>query len=412
MSAEQEAKNLLAKIERIVDRAFCEMLLRQLEAHEGPIEVKALSIRPATNKGDNYTSDMFRVSLDYVSGGREKKTSLVVKSEPLTDGIHKDMISRSTLFSTEIRMMSDSLTKMNGFLAPGQKLNGRGLYTQKENPPMLVIEDLQPLGFRMADRESGLDYPHCLLAVKGLARFHASSVALCEKEPEQKDWYRRGIFVNQPDEVKQFFTQGARSLAQEAANWPELDQRIVEKIRRIADDIYERGSGVSDCRSHDFNVINHGDFWVNNMLFKYDANNRPIGHIFVDFQLCLYSSPGVDLQYFFNTSLSDDMLLAKESALLEAYLAELEAVMKAAGCRTRAPSMAELQRMMRERATYGMVASFTVLPLVLVEKSEVKSLDEMMSSDGTYDNPAYRGKAYRKAMVRRLPKFDQLGLLD
>ena len=69
---------------------------------------------------------------------------------------------------------------MNAFLGPDEKLNGRGLYTQ-ENPPLLVIEDLAPLGFRMADRQAGLDLNHCLLAIRGLARFHASSVALVEK---------------------------------------------------------------------------------------------------------------------------------------------------------------------------------------------------------------------------------------
>ena len=77
-------------------------------------------------------------------------------------------------------MMSNTLSKMNTFLGPDEKLNGRGLYTQ-ENPPLLVIEDLAPLGFRMADRQAGLDLNHCLLAIRGLARFHASSVALVEK---------------------------------------------------------------------------------------------------------------------------------------------------------------------------------------------------------------------------------------
>lgn len=78
-------------------------------------------------------------------------------------------------------MMTETLAKMNKVLGGNAPLNGRGLFTQKEDPPLLVIEDLAPLGFRMADRQAGLDMDHCLLAIRGLARFHASSVALCEK---------------------------------------------------------------------------------------------------------------------------------------------------------------------------------------------------------------------------------------
>lgn len=78
-------------------------------------------------------------------------------------------------------MMSDTLDKMNKLLGPKYCLSGKSLYVQNENPALLVIEDLAPLGFRMADRLSGLDLTHTILALQGLARFHAASIALCEK---------------------------------------------------------------------------------------------------------------------------------------------------------------------------------------------------------------------------------------
>lgn len=77
-------------------------------------------------------------------------------------------------------MMSDTLDKMNKLLGK-HRISGKGLYVQNENPPFLVIEDLAPLGFRMADRLAGLDLTHTTLALHGLARFHAASVAVCEK---------------------------------------------------------------------------------------------------------------------------------------------------------------------------------------------------------------------------------------
>ncbi|XP_011705556.1 PREDICTED: uncharacterized protein LOC105460755 [Wasmannia auropunctata] len=70
---------------------------------------------------------------------------------------------------------------MNKLLGPKHRVSGKCLYMQNENPMLLMIEDLTPLGFRMADRISGLDLAHSILALRVLARFHAASVAVCEK---------------------------------------------------------------------------------------------------------------------------------------------------------------------------------------------------------------------------------------
>ena len=79
-------------------------------------------------------------------------------------------------------MMENTLQKMNDLLSDGNvRLGARVLYTEIGDPSLLVIEDLAPLGFRMADRQAGLDLQHCLLAINRLAQFHASSVALSEK---------------------------------------------------------------------------------------------------------------------------------------------------------------------------------------------------------------------------------------
>ncbi|OXU23988.1 hypothetical protein TSAR_016853 [Trichomalopsis sarcophagae] len=406
---------MLRKIAKIVDTEFCEKILRKSENDPG-IQVTDVLIKPATNKGDNYTSEMFRVNAEFVRAGSndaEKKT-FIVKVEPMDEGVRQDLVSKTSLFSTEIMMMTETLAKMNEVLGGNRPLNGRGLFTQKEDPPLLVIEDLAPLGFRMADRQAGLDMDHCLLAIRGLARFHASSVALCEKEPRQKELYSCGLFnMRQPVEMQSFFIEGTKQLGREIAHWPELDSNYSDKILKLADKMYEKGSAVSVCREDEFNVINHGDFWVNNMLFRYNEKNRPVGHIFVDFQMCVYTSPAIDLLYFFNTSLADDTLLAHEDTLLHEYLRVLSSTMSEVGCKTPPPTMAELKRMLRERALYGMVASFAILPVLLVDKSEAKDLGEIMGAEGdAYDNPAYKGKLYRQTMVRRLPKFDEMGLLD
>lgn len=79
------------------------------------------------------------------------------------------------MMETTLKQMNESLKKI------GNRLSADVLYTEVGDPSLLVIEDLAPYGFRMADRLAGLDLQHCILALRGLGRFHASSVAVCEK---------------------------------------------------------------------------------------------------------------------------------------------------------------------------------------------------------------------------------------
>jgi len=57
--------------------------------------------------------------------------------------------------------------------------------------------------------------------------------------------------------------------------------RYSEKVAKFADHTYDIGIKVAKLSEDEFNVINHGDFWVNNMLFKYDNDGNPTDHIFV-----------------------------------------------------------------------------------------------------------------------------------
>ena len=90
-------------------------------------------------------------------------------------------VIESDLFHIEILMMSNTLDKMNKLLEPKYRLSAKILYVQNEDPMFLAIEDLASLGFQMANRLSGLDLDHSILALHRLAMFHAASVALCEK---------------------------------------------------------------------------------------------------------------------------------------------------------------------------------------------------------------------------------------
>lgn len=99
--------------------------------------------------------------------------------------------------------------------------------------------------------------------------------------------------------------------------------------------------------------------------------------------------------------------------LLQEYIKTLSNTMHLAGCKTEPPTLEAIKKSMEERALYGMIAGMTILPLILLDKSEAKSLDELLAEDGTMDNAyIYKGKLFREVMLKRFPKWYNMGLLD
>ena len=70
-------------------------------------------------------------------------------------------------------------------------------------------------------------------------------------------------------------------------------------------------------------VLNHGDDWVNNMMFKYDDEGRVLDTKFIDFQMSFWGSPANDLIYFFVSSVADDVKVAHFDDLIQFYHNEL-----------------------------------------------------------------------------------------
>ena len=149
-------------------------------------------------------------------------------------------------------------------------------YSQSK-PDLIVMGDLKEKGYKLADRCKGLDMDHSLLVMRKIARFHASSAVLNQKHPEIIETFYESIYNDDFREIIDgFFGNGMRTFAAEVENWPEYKDRFAEKLHNIADNTVDLMIKILTRDDNEFNVLRHGDLWVNNMMFLYSDSGKVI----------------------------------------------------------------------------------------------------------------------------------------
>lgn len=276
---------------------------------------------------------------------------------------------------------------------------------------MLMLEDLSIPGFKLATRQEGLDPESALVALTSLARFHAASHSLSLVNPGEFDEYDDNPLCGLDQrKFMAYFSKGSvKALLLEIDTWPDKKWRgIADRVRELTDCLMEIGYKASFRDNDGFNVMNHGDFWINNFMLLYDSNNKPIDLRFVDFQLGHFSSPMIDIHYFLCTSLSEEALKDGKETYLKHYYNVLISALESLDLK--GPSYEEMKKDYDRRIGYGLFASICILPVIICPSDQAPDMNEWVALKGEitervppFGNPKYKQiiSTLLEDMVRR-----------
>lgn len=296
-------------------------------------DVLSFEILPGLSPGDNFCSVVYITKVLYKRRGVDQnihEQTFFIKT-PLENGLLIDMVKEGKFIEKEFLMYDKCLPMMESLVG---KLDIVSKHYPSQQKYTLVLENLSDEGYKMHDKIKQFDFDHSAIIMKSLATFHASSVALYKKNPTLVETVGESLLYSEKSTGScSFVRQKLKNFSNFVENW-EGYERFGDLSRQFKESFWDRTVSVY-TRRQNMNVLNHGDAWTNNMLFKYDIDGKVEKIKLIDFQMAVYASIGIDLQYITWTSIQPSVRENRLTELHSIYLETLNSCLEKNGCEER-----------------------------------------------------------------------------
>ncbi|XP_055382806.1 uncharacterized protein LOC129612968 [Condylostylus longicornis] len=392
-----------------------------LEKHVGKgFKVKNFKPIAAFGGGENYASDMLRIEMDLeLNDGTETSISYILKMMPQND-VGADVVKKMNLFPKEMQMYGKIIPEFEKLYADiGKSVTfGPKCYSvSNEHGGEIIMEDLKNKNFKNAKRQIGLDITHSKRVLEKMAQFHAASACWFEKYGPYPDLFLNGFYNENVREIFEKMNEVNSKLYIDCMLKYKNGDKYVDKIGKFQDNFIDILIDVSKVDPNNFNVLNHGDLWCNNIMFQYDTEgNNNINEIyFVDYQISKYGSPSSDLYYFIISSTSFETKISEFDFFVKYYHDKLVENLKLLSYPKRIPLLRDIHIQLLKDKFWALGTASGVMSAVLLDPTEDASIENFLegSDDGIkFKMNAYLNPRYVKTMEALLPFFDNKGLLD
>lgn len=346
-------------------------LLKHLRKYysDPKLAIQSFLVKSATAKGENYASSIYRVSVQMADGEKTNRNLNIILKTALASDFAFDTLSECDVYDKEIDFYERIAPQIQALLEPlneNRQLLAE-IYGVCERNKVILFEDLAIKGYCLSPTQRGFDLPSAKIILQKAAALHACGAVLQYKQPDIYENFKHGLISRATDKLNTFYLTQFDAAIEVIAKWPDSGAYI-DKLRRLRDNLMEKGRRAFDADPKHFNTMIHGDMWTNNLLMKYANNNGGDSEqqsavenmIYLDFQFSCWTSPAIDLHYFFNTSVNETIRENHMNELIEFYHGHLAKYLERLNYQDHIPTLDEFQKQFLDKSFYGLLRGFSL----------------------------------------------------
>lgn len=207
----------------------------------------------------------------------------------------------------------------------------RIIYHSLEPYKVIILEDLCEAGYNTV-RGRYLTEDEVKAVYRKIAKLHAVSYMLGKSEDHKEvTQYRKGAFNMFSQIVNEMLTNGINNFIDMLSCHEEFEQYF-EKIKIMKPKIKEACMELYDSFKlnngrGDIFVLNHGDFHMKNLMFKFNKKTNLEDLVMVDYQISSFAPSNIDMIYSQFMILSSELRLRRHE-LMYYYFMEFTNILK------------------------------------------------------------------------------------
>ncbi|EDV53677.1 uncharacterized protein LOC6554928 [Drosophila erecta] len=385
---------------------------------DGYAKVRNFKPEIGSAAGDNYATIMLRVKIEVeLQDGTTKEVSYMVKL-PHQQEIYKEMMKHTDIFEIERTMYNQVVPEMEAlYKAAGVEVTfGAKSYELKNaQTEYIALEDLCIKGFKNANRLEGLDQAHSERVLRKLAQWHAATAVRVATKGQYPEIVLRGFFKEENRPMMNDMMDGMGKVFLKCCATYDGNEAYIEQVKAIKPVVIDELFKMCVVDPTEFNALNHGDTWSNNIMFQYDESGTIKEVYMVDFQVSKYGTVAQDLFYFLISSTKLEDKLSKFDYYVKVYHDNLVEHLKILKYSKPLPSLRDIHKSLFKYGTFAYSVATGVMAAVLLDPTENASLENFVgdSAEGVdFQMKMYNNPRYRKHIQVILPWLLNRGALD